>query len=116
MVNLKAFLIGICLFLLGHVLAWFQLNSQFFNEWFKNNSLILVLFGIPISYTYLYATKYAYIGFGELVWPGRFVGFAIGMIVFGICTATILGEGITIKTGISLTLALALVCVQIFWK
>jgi hypothetical protein len=116
MIDIRATIIGVSIFLFVHVLTWFQLNGQFFNEWFKNNNFILALFGIPISYLYIYGTKYCYEGFGGVVWPGRFIGFACGMIIFAILASTIMNEGITAKTGVSLALATALVAVQVLWK
>ena len=116
MVNNRALMVGIGIFFLAHIITWFQLNGQFFSAWFKNNNVILALFGIPISLLYIYGTKACYEGFGGLVWPGRFIGFACGMVVFSLLTSYIMNEGITGKTGVSLGLALALVSVQIFWK
>tara|TARA_B100000282_G_scaffold274021_1_gene230365 strand:- start:104 stop:454 length:351 start_codon:yes stop_codon:yes gene_type:complete len=116
MIDVRATIIGVSVFLFVHVLTWFQLNGQFFNEWFKNNNFILALFGIPISYLYIYGTKYCYEGFGGLIWPGRFIGFACGMIIFAVLASTIMNEGITAKTGVSLALATALVAVQVLWK
>jgi len=107
---------GVGVFLFVHVLTWFQLNGQFFSEWFKNNNFILALCGIPISYLYIYGTKYCYEGFGGLVWPGRFIGFACGMVIFAVLASLVLGEGMTTKTYVSLTLATALVAVQVLWK
>ena len=66
---------------------------------------------MPISYALLYSTKYGYIGFGEL-WPIRFLGFATGMITFPIITWIVLGEGLTLKTGISLGLAVIIMLLQ----
>ena len=112
----RELLIGIGIFILAHIIVWFQLNGQFFNEWFKSNNFILALFGVPISYLYIWATKYCYEGFDGLIWPGRFIGFACGMVIFAAFASFIMGEGITVKTGLSLILAVALVGIQIFWK
>ena len=116
MSDIRSVIMGVGVFLFVHVLTWFQLNGQFFSEWFKNNNFILALFGIPISYLYIYGTKYCYQGFGGLVWPGRFIGFACGMVVFAVLASLVLGEGITTKTYVSLALATALVAVQVLWK
>jgi len=97
-------------------MTWFQLNGQFIWSWFKDHPLILCLFGVPVSYFYIVATKYSFEAFNQLLWPGRFVGFAIGMITFTAFTAIFLGEGINNKTVVSLLLASALVCIQVFWK
>ena len=112
----RELLIGIGIFILAHIIVWFQLNGQFFSEWFKSNNFILALFGVPISYLYIWGTKYCYEGFDGLIWPGRFIGFACGMVIFAAFSSSIMGEGITVKTGLSLILAVALVDIQIFWK
>ena len=112
----KEIIITLCIFFFANIVTWFQLNGQFFSAWFKNNNFILSLFGIPISLLYIWGTKYCYEGFDGLIWPGRFIGFACGTVVFAIFASLIMGEGVTIKTGISLVLALTLVSVQIFWK
>jgi len=109
-------LIGIGIYILAHIITWFQLNGQFFSGWFKSNNFILALFGIPISYLYIYGTKYCYENFDGLIWPGRFIGFACGTVVFAVLASSVMGEGITVKTGLSLILAVALVGIQIFWK
>ena len=98
MSDVRSVIMGVGVFLFVHILTWFQLNGQFFSEWFKNNNFILALFGIPISYLYIYGTKYCYEGFGGLVWPGRFIGFSCGMVIFAVLASTILNEGITTKT------------------
>lgn len=116
MSDVRSVIMGVGVFLFVHVLTWFQLNGQFFSEWFKNNNFILALCGIPISYLYIYGTKYCYEGFGGLVWPGRFIGFACGMVIFAVLASLVLGEGMTTKTYVSLTLATALVAVQVLWK
>ena len=116
MSDVKSVAIGVGIFLFVHILTWFQLNGQFFSEWFKNNNFILALFGIPISLLYIYGTKYCYEGFGGLVWPGRFIGFACGTVVFAVLASLVLNEGLTAKTGVSLIMATLLVGIQIFWK
>lgn len=114
--NLVALIKGLGVFTLAHSMVWFQLNGQFFSDWFKNNMLVTVLFGIPISYLYIVGTRLVVEGFDGLLWPGRLVSFAVGIITFSIFTSLIMSEGITTKTGISLILALSLVLIQIFWK
>ena len=116
MSDIKSVAIGVGIFLFVHIITWFQLNGQFFSEWFKNNNFILALGGIPISLLYIYGTKYCYDGFDGLVWPGRFIGFACGTVVFAVLASLVLNEGLTAKTGVSLIMATFLVGIQIFWK
>ena len=103
----------VCVFLLfiAQIVIWFQLNGQVKWDWFKDNYFIMSLMGIPISYMLLVSTKYGYQGFNEL-WPTRLLAFATGMISFPILTYMVLGEGITIKTGISICLAVIIMILQ----
>jgi hypothetical protein len=116
MVFTKAFVYCVGLFILVQAITWFQLNGQFFSNWFKNNNFLLSLFGVPISYGYIYATKFGFEAFDGNLWPGRLLGFASGMLTFTLFTWMFLKEGINPKSAISLLLASALVCIQIFWK
>jgi len=112
----KSILIGILIFFVGQVLIWYQSNSQFFNEWARQHPFILSLLGVPISYAFIIASRYVVDGFDGMLWPGRLVGFASGMIIMTILTYIHLGQGITPKTAVTLTLAIIIVLIQIFWK
>ena len=110
-------LIGFILFILGQALIWIQTNGQFIWKWAREHPFYMALiFSLPISYMFIYATKYIVEYFDGILWPGRFIGFGTGMIVFSIFTYCFMGEGITSKTAISLVLATALVLIQILWK
>ena len=103
--------------ILAQSLAWFQTNGQFVWESFKRNPLLLsVGGGTVISYMFIVSTRHLVMHFDGLLWPGRLVGFGTGMIIMGILTWVILGEGISTKTLISLILATTLVALQVFWK
>jgi len=113
---MKNIIIGTLLFFLMHIAIWIQVNGQFVWTWFKDNTLIVSLLGVPISYILILATRYIVAGFDGALWPGRFVGFGAGMIVMALFTWHFLGEGFTTKTLASLLIASGLVCIQIFWK
>ena len=74
--DLKSLFVGCGLFIAAHILTWFQLNGQFLSNWFKENTWAVALFGIPISYLFIYGTRFVYDTFGGLIWPGRFIGFS----------------------------------------
>ena len=114
---MKALIYGILLFLLGQSFIWFQTNGQFIWPWFKKNPvLVAVIGGSTISYVFIEATRLIAEYYGGQLWPGRFIGFTMGMISFSVLTYLIMGEPLNTKTIISLGLSLALICVQIFWK
>tara|TARA_Y100001937_G_C6918000_1_gene240471 strand:- start:152 stop:496 length:345 start_codon:yes stop_codon:yes gene_type:complete len=109
--------LAVLLFLVGQSIIWFQTNGQFLWKWFDKNPLILSIgLGSIISYVFIFATKYSYEYFDGLLWPGRFLGFALGISSYAVLTWIFMGEGISLKTMTSLILALGIICVQIFWK
>lgn len=108
---------GVLLFLLGQSLIWLQTNGQFVWPWFKRNPLILSLVGgTMISYMFIKATAFIAGYYDGALWPGRFIGFSMGITSFAFLTWYFMGEGVNMKTAISLVLAFALVSVQLFWK
>ena len=107
----KEILLCIIILFFTQIVIWFQLNAQVKWDWFKDNYLLLSILGMPISYALMYSTKFGFQGFGEL-WPIRLLGFAVGIISFPFITYLILGEGVTLKTGISLGLAVIIMLLQ----
>ena len=114
--KLDHFLIGISWFIIAHIAVFFQLNGQFKWDWFKNNEIIVASSGVIISLFYLWGTKYTVQGFDGLLWPTRFVGFAIGIITYAIGVSYFFKEGITTKTFVSLLVCILLILIQVFWK
>jgi len=109
-------LIGIGMFVMAHILAFFQLNGQFIWKWFGKNEVLVAAFGFIISFFYIWGTKYTVNGFEGLLWPARFIGFGIGMVIYAIAVSYYFNEGITAKTFISLFLSVILICIQVLWK
>ena len=117
MVDTYKLLFGILLFTFGQILIWYQTNGQFVWKWADEHPFAMAcIFAVPISYAFIIATKLVVGYFDGTLWPGRLIGFATGITSFTILTLIYLGEGINAKTMISLVLATALVCIQIFWK
>lgn len=107
---------GLFFFLIAHLVTWFQLNGQFLWGWFKENTLLLAICGIPISYLYIYGTKYTVQHFDGTMWPARFIGFGVGILVYALLVGIFFKEGITLKTLVSLLLSVSLIFIQVFWK
>ena len=115
---IKDLLIGIGAFFVAHVLTFYQLNGQFLKstDWFRNNTFLVASSGIILSFFYIWGTKYAVQGMGGLLWPARFIGFGVGMVIYAIMVNYHFSEGINTKTLTSLILSLVLICIQVFWK
>ena len=113
MIN-KYIVISILSFILGNILIWYQLNSQLVWEWAKGpkSMWVMSLLGIPISLLMWLCTKWGYVGFGSL-WAVRWMAFGSSMLVFPLMTYFYLGEAITLKTLISILLALIIMILQL---
>ena len=99
--------------IIGSIIAFFQLqgwvvwNKQWLQSvwWMYATSLIIA----PL---FFYSTKWSYEHFGAF-WNMRLAGFGIATLCFGILTWSLLGEVPTLKTFISLLLAVAIILIQI---
>ena len=113
MIN-KYIVLAILSFVIGNVLVWYQLNSQLVWDWAKGykSMWIMSLLGVPISLLFWLCTKWGYLGFGNL-WAVRWLAFGSSMLVFPIMTYFYLGEAITLKTLISIVLALIIMILQL---
>tara|TARA_Y100001938_G_C7917136_1_gene342520 strand:+ start:153 stop:500 length:348 start_codon:yes stop_codon:yes gene_type:complete len=110
----KYVFITILIFMICNIAIWYQLNAQLVWDFWKSPKGIAIslLMGIPITALFWYATKIGYIGFGNL-WAVRFMGFATSMMTFPIMTYLYLGETITLKTGITIVLAVIIMLLQL---
>lgn len=115
---IKDLFIGIISFFIAHLLTFYQLNGQFLKStnWFRENVIWVAASGIILSFFYIWGTKYAVQGMGGLLWPARFIGFGVGMIIYAIMVNYHFGESLSPKTVVSLCLALILICIQVLWK
>lgn len=113
---IKNILISSVLFLMAHILVWFQLNGQFIWKGWKDNLLMVSLIGIPTSILFIYATRWGVSAFDGLFWPPRFLGFSIGIIIYGLLVSYFFNQGLNLKTLVTLTLAFSILVIQIFWK
>ena len=107
-------LITILIFFLNNIIIWYQLNGQLVWEFWRTwkGITLSLLMGIPITALFWLATKIGYDGFGNL-WAVRLLGFATSMISFPIMTWLYLGEMLTLKTIISIFLAIAIMLLQL---
>jgi hypothetical protein len=114
--NYKHIVLSFTIFLLGQAVVWIQTNGPLIWDWAKTYKAALMLLGVPITWAFMEATRYAVSGFGGLFWPGRFTSFVAGIFIFTIMTLIFKGETINLKTGVSLGIAFSLLLVQLFWK
>jgi len=114
--NYKYILFSILIFLLGQSVVWVQTNGPLIWPWAKTYRWALMLLGVPITWMFMEATRFAVEGFNGVFWPGRFVSFVSGITIFAIMTWVFRDGAINMKTLVSLALAFILILVQLFWK
>ena len=88
----KLLTLGFIYFIVSATAIWFQTHAQFFNDWSKDNALLVAIPGFIISYWSIKATENIAEAYDGAVWPARLIGFGVGIIIFSILTWLILGE------------------------
>ena len=108
--------VGICLFFLGQIMGWFQLNTQYLSEWWRNRPIAAAFaIGVPTSIAFWYAWRMVVEATGS-VWTARFIGSSTGLIIFPVLTWFLLGETMfTAKTMVCLFLAVLIIMIQLLY-
>jgi|GEM_PF-447040 len=101
--------------ILAQSITFIQLQGQSIWKFPKENPYIMALLGVPISLLFMKYTRILN-GHFEANWPGRIIGFGVGIIIFTIMSWLIFKEIPTTKTLICLGLAFSIVLIQMFWK
>tara|TARA_B100000927_G_C16360011_1_gene427056 strand:+ start:7 stop:354 length:348 start_codon:yes stop_codon:yes gene_type:complete len=114
--NLKYIALSALLFTVGQLIVWIQVNGPIIWTWAKEWRWALMFCGVPITYLFMEATKYAVDGFQGEFWPGRFLSFVSGIFMFTLMTYLVVGESVSLKTAICLLLSLSIILIQLFWK
>jgi hypothetical protein len=114
--NLKYVALSFVLTMIGHVIIWFQVNSQFVWVWWRDHqTLPIFLFSLPAAFCFFYGWTYAVQEFDSL-WVARLVGFAISFTVFPVLTWYFMGESMfRPKIMICVVLAMAILMIQLFY-
>lgn len=109
-------LAGAIITIIAQLGAWFQHNLQFKYPKYDESYWGWYALSIPLTYVFITATKYNVLGYGGSIWGARFVGFALGMIVYAIMIQLFFGEKFTMKIAVQLFLCFTIILVQSFWK
>jgi hypothetical protein len=107
---------GVILGIIAQALIFFQLQGQFKFDWIREHPLIMAIIGIPVSYMFIYSSRYLVEAFDGQLWPSRLIGFGVGMIVYTVMAKLWFNEPVTIKTATCLLLSIAIVLIQLFWE
>lgn len=106
---------ALTLSVIAQIISFIQLQGQMLWKFPKDNPYVMMLLGLPISLIFIKTTKIMNQHF-DANWPGRLIGFGVGVIVFTIMSWLLFKESPTPKTLVCLGLAFTIVTLQIFWK
>ena len=100
--------------IIGSIIAFVQLQGWVVwpDKPFLKSIWWLYLTSLLIAPLFFYSTKWSYEHFGAF-WNMRLAGFGVSTVVFGIMAWIMVGEVPTLKTIISLLLALAIILIQV---
>jgi len=108
--------LGFLVTVIAQVGAWFQHNLQFKYPKLDETWWGMYALSITLTYVFILATKYNVVGYGGSIWGARFVGFAIGMLVYAILIQLYFKEPFTYKIALQLFLCFSIIAVQAFLK
>ena len=106
---------ALTLSVIAQVISFIQLQGQIAWKFPRENPYIMMLLGLPISLIFIKTTK-IFNEHYDANWPGRLIGFGVGVIIFTIMSWIIFREHPSPKTITCLGLAFTIVVLQIFWK
>lgn len=108
--------LGILYGTIGQILVFFQIQGSLKYQVLQDYKWLVLLSGVPITWLFIESVRNIYLWSDGQLWPGRLIGFSIGIIVFTVMSIILFGEGINLKTGLCLILSIAILSIQLFWK
>lgn len=110
------YLLGFIFGLIAQILTFLQIQGYVKYQWFKDHMFLVTLVGVPLAWLYMKSSDHFALAANGALWPGRLIGFGVGIVVFTVMSYWLFKEPLTAKTTISLLLSVAIIMIQIFWK
>ena len=108
--------LGAAITVIAQIGAWLQHNLQFKYPKLDESWWGWYVVAIPLTYLFMTSPKYNVLGYGNSIWGARFIGFAIGMLIYAIMIQIFFKEPFTYKIALQLFLCFAIIGVQAFLK
>lgn len=109
----KHLLAGMAFGLAAQVLTFVQLQVNVKLGLMQRYPVAILLSAIPLTWMHIKAVEHMALAFGGQLWPGRLIGFGVGIVVFTIMGMALFGEGLTVKNAICLALAVLILAIQV---
>lgn len=101
---------------IAQIFTFYQLQGHLWNKWIKDNTLMMSILGVPITYITILASREMVNLWNGQTWPNRIIGFALGVFVFSFMAWFTLKEPISPKTSVCLILSFIVLLIQLLWK
>lgn len=101
---------------LGQLISFMQLQVNIKFGWMDKYWALILLTGIPATWCYIKAVDFFCKAFNGETWPGRLIGFGVGIVLFSVLSYIFFKEPLTLKNLICILLALLIILIQIFTK
>ena len=108
--------LGAAITVIAQIGAWLQHNLQFKYPKLDETWWGWYVVAIPLTYLFMTSTKYNVLGYGNSIWGARFIGFAIGMLIYAIMIQIFFKEPFTYKIALQLFHCFTIIGVQAFLK
>lgn len=104
------------IYIFSQIFTFYQLQGHLWSKWIKDNPFLMSLFGVPVGYLVILASREMVSLYNGETWPNRIIGFAVGVFVFTLMAWLVLKEPLTLKTIVCVLLSFVVLCIQLFWK
>lgn len=112
--NWSNLMLGIFYGTIAQIGTFLQLQGNIKYGWYEKYPILLLSSAIPLAWLYIKSVELFVLAFDGRIWPSRFIGFSLGVIVFALLSRYLFGEPITLKVVVSIILAVCIVLVQIY--
>ena len=97
----------------AQLLTFVQLQGNIKYNWYQRYPIPMLLVSIPISWLFIKSVDHIVKAYDGKIYPSRFIGFSIGMIVFVLMSKLLFNESLDLKSVICILLSLCIIAVQI---
>ena len=112
----KYLIFGFAFGIVAQMISFMQLQMNIKFGWMQKWWYLILLTGIPATWLYIKAVEFFCKAFNGETWPGRLIGFGVGIIIFSLMSYLFFDERITMKNVLCICLALIIILIQILMK
>lgn len=101
---------------IGQAISFVSFQGSYRYKILQQNEWLIYLSGVPAAYAFYKSVHYFADHYEGDMWPGRLLGFAVGVVVFSFLSWLIFSESMNLKTLVCLLLSCVIIAIQAFWK